>query len=103
MPKSGYYYFCEDCLLPFTVYKKPQSGKKYFCPYCGDSVEVRVYKGEHKNPGKKNAPVKWTEEETEIVREVIEGKRTLIEAAHLLGRSVGSVDGKRTRVKEAEY
>ena len=100
--KTAFNYFCGDCLLPSTVYKLPAKGKKYVCPYCGDSVEVSKYEGLHRPTGEKGKKIRWQPQELEIIEDVIEGKKTQMQAAHILGRSVHSVQKKVARTKE-EY
>lgn len=101
--RTNPHYFCEDCLLPFAVYVVSHPKKKYFCPYCGDSIEVVRYTGEHAKSDEVGKKIRWTDDEKDIIREVIEGKNTQIQAVHLLGRTVDSVSKMIRRIKDEEY
>jgi hypothetical protein len=93
------HYFCEDCLLPFTVYLESKGRVKRFCPYCGENTSIKKYEGLHKVTGEQGKKIKWKPEEMELIQDVINGKKTQMQVAHLLGRSVHSVSKKVGRVR----
>lgn len=88
--------------MPYTIYAGVKG--RSFCPYCGENIAVTSYKGEHKQTAEMglNGPkIRWKQAELDVVDQVINGKVRPIQAAHMLGRSVNSINKKVKRVRDA--
>lgn len=94
-------WICTDCDFIFQTYSHvPTQGKRYpfYCPNCGDNLTVRKYKAVKKKRGTTRRF--WTDEELEIVKDVMDGKLMIYQAAVKLNRTNKAVRRRVDRMKE---
>lgn len=90
-------YICEDCTFVFQVYGIKRR-KEYFCPCCGENVNVIPYQAERNSSSVKK--VKWKPEELQLLQECINGKLQPYQVAIMIGRSINAVVKKTQRMRQ---
>lgn len=91
-------WICGDCDFIFQTYSKAPAGRNsFFCPDCGENISVKRYK----KTNKKKSPRRfWTDGEMETLKQVLDGKLMVYQAAVKLGRTNKSVSRRVDRMKE---
>lgn len=88
---------CEDCSFSFQVYAPPKRHKRYYCPSCGENFSTVSYKPELTSENK-NAKIRWTNEEKELLQKVKTNELAPYQVAIMTGRSINSVAKKLKRI-----
>src|SRR5690625_2200814 len=89
---------CKDCNVRFSLYTNQRNRKYYFCPMCGENVNVVVYDRDiriHPDAPKRKD---WTtKEERELERYIKKGYSTK-ELATKFGRTDNAIHMKAKRL-----
>lgn len=91
---------CAACDVRFSVYSMRQQRSGYFCPLCGDSEDVKVYRDckSPLHPGNGTMP-RWSEEDKAKLREMYQSTNyTYRDMGHSLQRSEKAVRGQLNRM-----
>lgn len=99
MPKHNRTFICEECIFVFQTHSKLNKNNPY-CPNCGENADVVKYIGRPSQNGKYKR-IAWTDVETELANNCIDGKIDPHVLAYKTGRTLESVHLKLWRMRHA--